>query len=617
MLELFSRGEMRRVAVLENAFDIVEVLRLNDVSSLRFSLPAQDPKNALCVTFAYVRTEGGDLYRILPKSLHKAEKSVVAYVCEHVISTLSDRLMSGLHVIGGSGYSTAKAIRYVLLHQSPMRWQLGSCALDGYFEYAFEQENLLSALRSLPMPFSAPYRWRYETNVYPWKLHLDRIDTTKPVLVIRNGLNLISLDGEEDPTDICTRLLPLGMGEGINQLTIRDVNHGSAFLESPPEVIEKYGVIERVWVDRSYEHPETLKAAAEVILSQLQEPARRFEASFVHMPEGAEKLIPGDVVRVKDDMLGLDLTAYVTKLERYPENPARSRLTISTRLHDSFNDLAELARRIRVEQTYSQGATNLYAQSLQTNASSEHGAEIHFYIPEEMRIVNKVLLKVRANRFRAYTKTTSAGGKAMATSSEGGGETLTSENGGEGTRTSSGGGSGTVTSSESTMTSTGTSFGAHQSGETTTPSPSSVSGYGGHTHEFLIEGSNHVHDMSHAHTVSIPKHDHTVTMPPHQHSIRLKKHHHEVDIPDHAHAVEPGIFLYSGCNGFSIAVNDEIKFHSDTRFAELDITEFLVRDGKIPRGRWHTVSVIPDNLAYVTIDMFVQGFIQSRGTRTV
>ena len=138
-----------------------------------------------------------------------------------------------------------------------------------------------------------------------------------------------------------------------------------------------------------------------------------------------------------------------------------------------------------------------------------------------------------------------------------------------------------------------------------------------HTHEFLIEGNNHVHRMDHAHDVSLPRHKHTITLPEHKHPIRLKSHTHKVDIAAHTHSVEPGIYLYGGCTGFSVAVNDEIIFHSNSRFAELDITEHLVKDNRIPRGRWHTVTIIPDNLAYVSMDMFVQGFVQSRGKFTV
>ena len=35
--------------------------------------------------------------------------------------------------------------------------------------------------------------------------------------------------------------------------------------------------------------------------------------------------------------------------------------------------------------------------------------------------------------------------------------------------------------------------------------------------------------------------------------------------------------------------------------------------GKIERGAWHSIEVAPNDNAYITIDMMIQGFIQSRG----
>lgn len=40
-------------------------------------------------------------------------------------------------------------------------------------------------------------------------------------------------------------------------------------------------------------------------------------------------------------------------------------------------------------------------------------------------------------------------------------------------------------------------------------------------------------------------------------------------------------------------------------------------DNMIPRGSWLSLEVRPDDLAYISIDLIVQGFIQSRGDKTV
>lgn len=619
MIELYARSDRRRTAILQNAFDIREELLLNAVSRLTFSLPHTDPKNALCEPYTYVRRDGGELYRILPRRVERGETGQIQYRCEHVIATLSDNLLLGYHVIGGAGYDTACAIRYVLAHQREPHWQLGRCDFNAVFEYGFEQENLLGALFSLATPFTAPYQWRFDTSAYPWTLHLIRLDTSAPPdFYLRDGRNLKALVSESDPTGVCTRLYPFGYGEGVNQLSIREVNGGSAYLESPPELVEKYGVLEQVWVDRSYENAESLKAAAQAMLEELQQPAECYELTFADVSEkDRSRAVPGSRVRISDRETGMEQTLFITKLTRYFDDEERSVLTVAARTGNLVRRMADLAERQRVETTYSQGATNLYAQSLQTNADSGHGAEIHFYIPDEMRIVNKVVARIKTSRFRGYTRGIAGGGRTKATSAAGGAITVTSESGGGGTRTSQSGGGGAVTSTTSSVTSTGTSLGSQQYGETEWPCPDQLSKYREHTHEFIISPANHVHEMGHSHEVSLPAHSHTLELPEHTHTVRAKSHTHKLELPDHTHKVEPGIYLFNGCTGFSVAVNDEVKLSFDNRSVEVDLTPYLVTDGEIPRGRWHSVSVIPDNLAYVSIDMFVQGFVQSRGDYSV
>ena len=55
-----------------------------------------------------------------------------------------------------------------------------------------------------------------------------------------------------DPQNIVTRLYPLGYGEGINQLNIKGVNDGVPYIQSPKEITDKYGIIERVWIEDVY-----------------------------------------------------------------------------------------------------------------------------------------------------------------------------------------------------------------------------------------------------------------------------------------------------------------------------------------------------------------------------
>ena len=72
-----------------------------------------------------------------------------------------------------------------------------------------------------------------------------------------------------------------------------------------------------------------------------------------------------------------------------------------------------------------------------------------FFIPEEMRIVNKVLVKVRLAKFRSYSKSTDAAEAKTVTSDTKDEDTRSSSSGGKATTsTSAGGGVYTSTSYE-------------------------------------------------------------------------------------------------------------------------------------------------------------------------
>lgn len=150
------------------------------------------------------------------------------------------------------------------------------------------------------------------------------------------------------------------------------------------------------------------------------------------------------------------------------------------------------------------------------------------------------------------------------------------------------------------------------------------SGYGRHYHIVYADlshshGMSHTHNIkigSHTHSVTISAHSHSVSIPGHTHTVTIKAHKHTVSIPDHAHDITQGIFEFGSPTAASLYING-VRKAGIGKDAELDITQYLVEDGSIPRGRWHKIELVPDDLAYITIDITVQGFVQSRGDNTV
>ncbi|MBQ7435450.1 MAG: hypothetical protein IJV51_06585, partial [Oscillospiraceae bacterium] len=139
-----------------------------------------------------------------------------------------------------------------------------------------------------------------------------------------------------------------------------------------------------------------------------------------------------------------------------------------------------------------------------------------------------------------------------------------------------------------------------------------------HSHSVTLRDHSHsVTIRDHTHSIEIPSHTHSVTIRDHTHSVTIPNHTHSISIPEHTHGIEQGIFTFGNPTRAYLYVNGTYRgeLQADT---ETDITAYLLGSGgKINRGAWHSVEVRPNDKAYVTIDMMIQGFIQSRGGNTV
>lgn len=644
MLEIFDRAR-KRVAIAEHAHNVREERKINSIWYLYFSLPVDDSKNEYCLPFHYVRWDDGELYRIMPAETSAAETGSVEYQCEHVLATLIDNVLFGYHVVGNRGVYTRDCINYVLNHQPVKNWVLDRCVFNRQFEYGWEQETLLSALFSIANPLSN-YMWVTDTSVYPWRLSLEALDTgAKPEMYVRYSRNMLSYTGSTDPQQICTRLYPIGYGEGVNQLTIAGVNGGVPYLQSPQEYIDRYGVIERVWSDRRYEDPESLKAAAQAMLDEMQEPIKQYSIGFSQLDEGEySKAAIGKKICIVHPELGANVDTFITELKlNYGDVPS-STIMVANKSTNIASSIADMADRQRIEQTYAQGATQLYAQTLQANCDSKNGAVMNFYIPGDMRIINKIMAKVQMSSFRSYSKATEAASSQVISSNTSDTNTYSSSDGGGTSTTTSDGGSTTTDSGGDTIV-TSSAETVSNSNTENDPSDNGGSGNANHNHGLsrglrlaycdennniigsraFVPSGKHTHGK-HAHAITIPPHTHDVSdhshslrLQAHSHNVKIPGHSHSVTIPSHTHEITPGIFFSGRPTSFGLYVNGTKKASFTLTDAEIDLTGYLVESSTnlIPRGSWLSIEIRPNDLAYVSIDMYVQGFVQSRGDNTV
>ena len=613
-LEIYDMNRVP-VCMLQNAFDIQEQQSLNALWYLDFKLPATDAKNEFCNAYWYARFNDGELYRMFPNGYNDAsDLPYYSYHCEHVLATLLNKVMPGIVTMGGYYQPTPDVLRAILAKQDIQDWVLGECDFSRRFEYGFEKENLLAALFSVPQCFDEDYIWTFETKGYPWVLNLKRLNkNAEPVLNVRYGYNRLSYNRQPDYTNHVTKLYAYGSGEGVNQLNINKFTNGLGYILADKEHIEKYGIRESIWVDRRYENEETLYAAAQSMLSELCDPITSYSCGFI----GDVKV--GEVVNIIDYE-----QAYVVKKIITYGDIDDIQYELSNKQPTLASTIADLANRQRIETTYSQGATNIYSISFVDNADANNGLDCDFYMPRSMRFVNKVVAKIKYDSFRAYSGTTEQGGSISSTSAAGGQISSTSESGGGGTSAAGGGQSKTSASGGGATESTNQFDLASDTG---TYGIISLTGYSGLTsttsgHSHKVPDHMHrirVTNFAHKYSVTIPSHrhsfaidDHVHELPAHTHSFSLPAHSHTFELPSHKHDIEPGIHRYGNPTQVELKVNGNSKGFFEDRSFEVDITEWLANDdGMISRGSFQTLSVVPNDIAHISVSLTVIGFIQS------
>lgn len=624
--QVFDRN-MKRLAYLDNAMSVGYTLETNSLWTATFTMPADDPKTEYCTPLNYVEIFDGDeridLFRIIGEDLERSDGATRFYNCEHVLATLLNDVLFQYHQCGGTGVRTAEVLNYILNRQTTRNWVLGSCDFERFFEYNWENSTLLAALFAVPECFDSDYLWTWDTTGYPWSLSLvapsDRLKSE-----IRYAKNMTEIRKSRDDTGLANRIYALGYGEGVNQLTISSVNNGLPYVEDALS-IEKYGLCSSILVDTRYEVEENLKAYAEQILRESAEPYYSYEIGAIDLHrltgDAFSRFWPGEIVRIVDDEDGVNLRARIVSVTKDDAqgDPGAVSVTIANKSKDIAGSISDLQSRALIGETYAQGATNQQVYNFSDNADADHPATMKIYIDESVVRINKMLLNIQFEPFRAFEQAIGGGGGQ--TTSSGGGTTTSS---GGGSTTSSGGGS--TTSSGGGQTSSGTAL------ESSNIIPNETNGQAVHNHglssgaklaivdsslkivgyESFVWSGAHVHP---AHTHRISDHTHRVD----SHTHRMSAHTHTVPahthtVQNHTHAIQFGIYEGQRASRATIRVDGNV-LPAQSGYDNIDIVAYLSKDdsGKIQRGTWHTIEVLPDTMSRIVGAVFSQTFCNSRG----
>ena len=631
-MAVYDNTTGNRLAFLENAYNIGYKLELNKLDSASFKLPADDPKNSFCTPYRWVDIWDGDefigLFRILPTAqTRSASDRSVSYTCESVLATLMDDVLFGWHEIGNVGVYTQEVLNYILAAQTTPRWQLAECEFTHQYLYGWENENLLSALFSVANPFVEDYQWKLNTQNQPWRLSLVKPDP-QVKSIVQYKKNLTSIKKTVDPSDICTRLYPLGYGEGVNQLDIRELNNDQFYLDA--ETQATYGIISRIWVDRRYEDVNSLYSAAVAMLNELSKPYITYDISLA-LSDLTNPIHIGDYIRVVDDEDNTDFITQVIAIAKsdVKGNKPACTVTLANKARNVATTVADLADRQRINEVYAQGAVTVFTKTFADNADTRHPAELKFDLPSNIVHINRIALNADTANFRGYTRAIEGGGGTSTTSGGGGAFVSTSSAGGNNNSTTSAGGESSQTSSATTLissnvlpqTTTGDAVHNHGVPQFIDSKQVYLRCYDG-SDNYLgyrnwVPSGAHTHP-EHTHTVNLPNHTHQFSWQ-HTHTLQVSDHTHSITLPNHVHGIEYGIYEGNRADLMRLVVDGQTVGDYES-ISDMNIIPYLATDdsGNITRSN-HTVQIYPINedgtetISRIEMDMAIQLFANSRG----
>jgi phage minor structural protein len=309
---------------------------------------------------------------------------------------------------------------------------------------------------------------------------------------IRLGYNAKEFIREYDPTDIISRGIVLGYGEGVNQLDITKVNGGLEYIDNP-EAIEKYGIIEGLITNKDIQNADTLKLYGQTVLNEKKQPKLSYSQSSLDLSvltgHENEKYELGDTLHTIIDFMSVDVYGRVVERERdlinYPWDP---KLTISTRPITLTDQIIQLKQRNLTLENAPQGSTCIFPLIKAENTDPTLPIEFDLDIPKECININRVYINLHGRKYRAYEKGIIGGSSTKSVTGGGGyqdGSVL------ENTTVEP-----TWTSSTlSTQNAYAVDFGADGKTHQHNISKNMLQ----HTHMFGIKLSNHTHDISHTH----------------------------------------------------------------------------------------------------------------------
>lgn len=206
---------------------------------------------------------------------------------------------------------------------------------------------------------------------------------------------------ERNPKMLINRIYPLGSGEGVNKVNIRSVNQGVPYLENKA-AIDRYGLLESIWVEQRFSDPKALKENALRMLEEWTKPQVSWVVTAADLikltdqPLAIDRLRLGTVIMINTNEFGSVNLRIKKKVKRCLWCPQDIQLELGNLQETIHSTMTAFSRKQEISETYAQGATTLLNRSVQGELSKTQPVELNLYFDEDILYVNTAELTFKA-----------------------------------------------------------------------------------------------------------------------------------------------------------------------------------------------------------------------------
>lgn len=304
---------------------------------------------------------------------------------EHALSTLADSVTPALSFTG----STRAALDALLSRQVETRWTLGEVALPDDMTVLFTCgcTGLLSALLQLLDLLPGSLYFDFDQTATPWQLHLREL-SGEAVCEGRISRNLTSLQIITDGSELCTRVYPFGAGQGSDRISLEPLT-GQSYLDA--DAMAEWGCISRTFTAGTIFDTPTLLAVAEKYLERHSAPTVSIVAQAVDLSgvtgESADAFRLGCLCRLALPDHAMLLNERIISVT-HPDvigSPGKVVLTLSNRLPDASDEIADLLREVTSSRVIGGRVTDVVTSNRANGTSTS--PVVHYFRVEDWAAV--------------------------------------------------------------------------------------------------------------------------------------------------------------------------------------------------------------------------------------